>query len=113
MIRELGRTVALFYLIALVLLRCIAVHLAARRMSHMPTCSKVSTGCPVAALAALELRLLLTRRTGIPCEVKDVECGERDGASEFLHPLPEKQLEEQCVFIVFSLNLALSESQVF
>jgi hypothetical protein len=48
----------------------------------MPTVLKVTTGCSVAAFAAQELCMLLARRTGIPCEVGDVECGERDGASE-------------------------------
>jgi hypothetical protein len=58
--------------------------------------------------------MLLARRAGIPCGVDDVE---RNAASESIHPsdLPEKHLEKQCVFIIFSVKLIMtpSDSQVF
>jgi hypothetical protein len=136
MIRELGITVALCYLITLGLLRCIAVHLAVfgppatqcgaqsgsdfrayqralDNVSHADVL-KVTTGCSVAAFALLELCMLLARRAGIPCGVDDVE---RNAASESIHPpdLPEKHLEKQYVFIFFSVRLIMtpSNSQVF
>jgi hypothetical protein len=74
---------------------------------------KVIIGSSVAAFAALEPFMLLTRRSGIPCEVEDVECGQPNAVFEPLLPIPEKQLEKQCVFVFFSVKLALSESQVF
>ncbi|KAJ7911267.1 hypothetical protein B0H13DRAFT_2328482 [Mycena leptocephala] len=131
MIRELGITVALCYLIA----RSPEMHLAV--FGPPATCGaqsgsdflgyrvpaaqenlspadvlKVTTDCSIAAFGAPELCMLLARRAGKPCEVEDVGCRERNVVSKLLHPIPEKQLEKQRVFRLFSLNLALSESQV-
>ncbi|KAJ7790939.1 hypothetical protein B0H14DRAFT_2625530 [Mycena olivaceomarginata] len=55
---------------------------------------KVIIGSSVAAFAALEPFMLLTRRSGIPCEVEDVECGQPNAVFEPLLPIPEKQLEK-------------------
>ncbi|KAF8143814.1 hypothetical protein K438DRAFT_1783384 [Mycena galopus ATCC 62051] len=117
-LRDLCTTVALCYLITLVLVRLIALHLDSfappascggtssgggaeyRAYQHFlenlsqVDVLKVTTPCSVVAFAALELGVLLASRAGIACQRGDVECGSGDVQSVPEHPLPEKQYFE-------------------
>ncbi|KAJ6556794.1 hypothetical protein DFH09DRAFT_1365498 [Mycena vulgaris] len=117
-LRDLLTTIVLCYLITLGLLHCIALHLdlfapsayascgvqvnvaqvdyrafqrALANVSHIDVL-KVTTGCSVAAFAALELCLFVARRVGV--RAGDPECGLGGAGTATVHPLSEKLVEK-------------------
>ncbi|KAJ6541253.1 hypothetical protein DFH09DRAFT_51660 [Mycena vulgaris] len=117
-LRDLLTTIVLCYLITLGLLHCIALHLdlfapsahascgvqvnvaqvdyrafqrALASVSHIDVL-KVTTGCSVAAFAALELCLFVARRAGI--RAGDPECGRGGVGTGTVHPLSDKLVEK-------------------